>query len=230
MKTPVLELRHVIKSFDTGEDKHSFSSNKIEILHDINLTISKGEFVSIVGPSGSGKSTLMYIVGALDKPSSGTVIVNQEDISKFSEKQLSKIRNNNIGFVFQMFNLLPRTTALENVLLPVIYAKTEMKEAKKRALDLMEKMGIGKRWDHTPAKLSGGEQQRVAIARALINNPAIILADEPTGNLDSKSGKDIMEIFKKLHKEGNTIILVPHDPDVANQAERTIRISDGRIA
>lgn len=222
MKTPVLELRHVIKSFGSGEDK-------IEILHDINLTINKGEFVSIVGPSGSGKSTLMYLVGALDKPTSGQVVINQQDISRFSEKELSKIRNNNIGFVFQMFNLLPRTTALENVLLPMIYAKASMKEAKERALVLMEKMGIAKRFDHTPAKLSGGEQQRVAIARALINNPGIILADEPTGNLDSKSGKDIIEIFKKLHHEGNTIILVTHDLNVASQAERTIRISDGRI-
>lgn len=223
MKTPVLELRHVIKTFGSGEDK-------IEILHDINLIINKGEFVSIVGPSGSGKSTLMYIVGALDKPSDGEVIIDQKDISRFSESELSKIRNQKIGFVFQMFNLLPRTIALENVLLPMVYAKSGRREAKKRALELMEKMGIGKRWNHTPAKLSGGEQQRVAIARALINNPGIILADEPTGNLDSKSGREIMEIFKKLHGEGKTIILVTHDPDVANQAERTIRISDGRIA
>lgn len=222
MKTPVLELRHVYKSF-------SLDGEKIEILKDINLIINQGDFLSIMGPSGSGKSTLMYLIGCLDKPTSGQLIIQGVDISNFSEKQLSKIRNSKIGFVFQMFNLLPRTTALANVLLPVIYSKRSMKEAKIQALALLEKMGLAKRADHPPSKLSGGEQQRVAIARALINNPSIILADEPTGNLDSKSGADIMEIFLNLHKEGHTIVMVTHDLNVAKKAQKIIRIQDGRI-
>lgn len=222
MKTPVLELRHVYKSF-------SLDGEKIEILKDINLIINQGDFLSIMGPSGSGKSTLMYLIGCLDKPTSGQLIIDGVDISNFSEKQLSKIRNSKIGFVFQMFNLLPRTTALANVLLPVIYSKKSMSEAKIRVLTLMEEMGIGKRADHTPNKLSGGEQQRVAIARALINNPSIILGDEPTGNLDSKSGQDIMEILKKLHEEGNTIVIVTHDLNVAKKTQKIIKIQDGRI-
>lgn len=222
MKTPVLELRHVYKSFP-------LDGEKIEILKDINLVINQGDFLSIMGPSGSGKSTLMYLIGCLDKPSSGQLIIQDVDISNFSEKQLSKIRNSKIGFVFQMFNLLPRTTALANVLLPIVYSENSMKEAKIRAVSLLEKMGLGQRSDHTPNKLSGGEQQRVAIARALINNPSIILGDEPTGNLDSKSGADIMEIFLNLHKEGHTIVMVTHDLNVAKKAQKIIRIQDGRI-
>jgi len=222
MKTPVLELIHVYKSFKRDGDT-------VDILKDISLKIDKGDFIAIMGPSGSGKSTLMYLIGCLDKPSEGKVIIDGEDISRSSEKQLAKIRNQKVGFVFQMFNLLPKTSALANVLLPMIYSKKSMAEAKKKAIDYLNKFGVGHRLDHFPSQMSGGEQQRVAITRALINNPSIILADEPTGNLDSKSGKDIMDVFDHLHKEGNTIIVVTHDPNVAERAHKIIRIQDGRI-
>jgi putative ABC transport system ATP-binding protein len=222
MKTPVLELSHVYKSYTRDGES-------VDILKDISIKIDKGDFIAIMGPSGSGKSTLMYLVGCLDLPSKGKIMIDGEDISADSEKQLAKIRNQKIGFVFQMFNLLPKTSALANVLLPVIYSKKSMIDAKKKAIGYLERFNLSHRIDHFPNQMSGGEQQRVAIARALINNPSIILADEPTGNLDSKSGQEIMNVLSELHKEGNTIIMVTHDQNVANMAERIIRIQDGRI-
>lgn len=222
MKTPVLELAHIYKSF-------SFDGKDIDILKDISLKIDKGDFIAIMGPSGSGKSTLMYLIGCLDKPTAGRVIIDGQDVSLYSESQLAKIRNRQVGFVFQMFNLLRKTSALANVLLPVIYSKKSMTEAKIRASELLEKFGLANRLDHFPSQMSGGEQQRVAIARALINHPSIILADEPTGNLDSKSGNEILNVLTQLHKEGNTIIVVTHDPNVASKAHKIIKIQDGRI-
>lgn len=222
MKSILLELCHVSKTFYLDD-------TKVDVLRDISLKIMKGEFLAIMGPSGSGKSTLMYMIGCLDRPSSGQVIIDDKDISHLPEGQLAKIRNSKIGFVFQMFNLLPRTSALANILLPIIYSNTPMAQGRKKAITLMGKLRILERQDHYPSQLSGGEQQRVAIARALINNPSIILADEPTGNLDSKSGQEIMNIFRELHGEGNTIILVTHDPNIAAYAHKIIRIQDGRI-
>lgn len=218
----LLKLQDVSKTFLLG-------GRELKILNNINLTIQKGEFVTIMGPSGSGKSTLMYLMGCLDTPTSGEIFLEERGLSGLSENELAKIRNQKIGFVFQTFNLLPRTTALANVLLPLIYAKTSLDKGEIRARKLLEKLGLSARKDHSPNQLSGGEQQRVAIARALVTNPSLILADEPTGNLDTKSGREIMAIFKELHKEGNAIVLVTHDSQVAKYAQRIIRIQDGKI-
>ena len=203
---------------------------EIKALDDVSLEIKKGEFVAIQGPSGSGKSTLMHIIGCLDTPTQGEVIFEDQNISKLNEAQLAKIRNKKVGFVFQTFNLLPRTSALDNVILPLTYTGLDnLRKEKTVAKEFLQMVGLGKRIDHYRSQLSGGEQQRVAIARALVNNPSIIFADEPTGNLDSKAGKEIMEIFQKLNQEGNTIVLVTHNPEIAEYAKKVIKIKDGKI-
>lgn len=193
------------------------------------LKISKGDFISIVGPSGSGKSTMMHLLGILDKPTEGQIILDGQKINYKDDNYLARLRNKKIGFIFQAFNLLSKTTALANVELPLIYSGITRLERHKRAKKLLEAVGLLPRINHFPSQLSGGEKQRVAIARALVNNPSIILADEPTGNLDSKSGKEILEILKKLNKQGNTIVLVTHNKEIAKMAKRIIRMRDGRI-
>ena len=213
-----------------GLDKYYINGEmKLHALKNINFSIEKGEFVAIMGSSGSGKSTMMNILGCLDHTSDGTYILDKIDISKLSDQKLSKIRNRKIGFVFQSFNLLSKLTALENVELPLIYAGMNHKERVHKAKDVLEKVGLGDRLNHRPNELSGGQKQRVAIARALVNEPAIILADEPTGNLDSTSEKEIMELFKKLNDQGKTIIVVTHEPEVGKSCKRVIRFRDGEI-
>jgi len=219
----ILQLSNVSKTY--GTDSHS-----VTVLKKVNLEIKKGDFIALMGPSGSGKSTLMHIAGCLDVPTSGKVIFENKDVSKLSEAELAQIRNKKIGFVFQSFNLIPRTTALDNVQLPLIYAGINTEKRKKRAQEVLEQLGLKERITHFPNQLSGGEQQRTAIARALVNKPSIILADEPTGNVDSKTGKEIIEIFKKLNKDGNTVILVTHDEKIAQNAKKIIKIYDGKIA
>ncbi len=220
----ILELKNITKTYATG-------TNCFTALDNINLKIKQGEFVSITGPSGSGKSTLMHIIGLLDNPTSGEVLLNGKDISQLKEHQLAQIRNINLGFVFQQFNLLAKTSALENILLPLLYSDVPKKERRQMGLNMLAKVGLEDKAINTPTQLSGGQQQRVAIARALINNPQIILADEPTGNLDSKSGADIMNFFHQLNeKEGRTIVFVTHDMELAKQANHTIIIKDGKIA
>lgn len=213
-----------------GLDKYYINGEmKLHALKNINFSIEKGEFVAIMGSSGSGKSTMMNILGCLDHTFDGTYILDKIDISKLSDQKLSKIRNRKIGFVFQSFNLLAKLTALENVELPLIYAGMNHKERVHKAKDVLEKVGLGDRLNHRPNELSGGQKQRVAIARALVNEPAIILADEPTGNLDSTSEKEIMELFKKLNDQGKTIIIVTHEPEVGKSCKRVIRFRDGEI-
>lgn len=198
-------------------------------LNDVSFDIKKGEFLAIMGPSGSGKSTLMHILGALDRPSSGTYILDGENVENLGEDELADIRNRKIGFVFQAFNLLPRTTALKNVVLPMIYAGIGKIEREEKARELLNKVGLGDRIDHTPSQLSGGQQQRVAIARALVMNPSIILADEPTGNIASAQAEEIMTIFQKLNEDGRTIIMITHEDDIAHHAKRIIHLKDGKI-
>lgn len=222
MADELLRISHISKEYRM--DGVTFNA-----LHDISFSIRQGEFVAIMGPSGSGKSTLMHIIGCLDKPTSGSIMIEKHDVSRASEKELAKIRNSHIGFVFQQFNLLRRTSAIANVELPLIYAHIPAPERKKRALELLNEVGLSQKTGNFPSQLSGGQQQRVAIARALVNNPSIILADEPTGNLDSKSGADIMALFENLHTKGGTIVLVTHDEHVANHAKRIIRIEDGQV-
>lgn len=222
MTDEVLKISHVSKEYRM--DGISFSA-----LKDISFSIKKGEFVAIMGPSGSGKSTLMHIIGCLDKPTSGSVMIEKHDVSRASEIELAGIRNSHIGFVFQQFNLLRRTSAITNVELPLVYAHVSASERRRRAKLLLEDVGLAEKIGNFPSQLSGGQQQRVAIARALINNPSIILADEPTGNLDSKSGADIMAILEKLHAKGGTIVLVTHDEHVADHAKRIIKIADGAL-
>ncbi len=201
----------------------------VNALKGINFRVEKGQFLAIMGSSGSGKSTLMHIAGCLDTPTTGQVIFEGQDISKLSEEELARIRNNKIGFVFQSFNLIPRTIAKDNVALPLLYAGVKQSERNQRAESALSEVDLVQRINHFPNQLSGGEQQRVAIARALINRPSIIMADEPTGNLDTKTGNEIMKMFKKIHQAGNTIIMVTHELEIAKLAQKTIRIQDGRI-
>lgn len=209
--------------------KHYLGENTLHVLQDIDLEINLGEFTAIIGPSGSGKSTLMNILGCLDRPTSGSYYLHGEDVSNLTDDQLAEVRNRRIGFVFQSFNLLPRISAQDNVAMPLIYSGIDGKERMERAAQLLTRVGLGDRMHHKPNELSGGQRQRVAIARALVNNPSIIMADEPTGNLDSKSSVEIMEIFRELNAAEKTIILVTHDPEVAQQAKRIVTVRDGRI-
>lgn len=218
----IIKISHLDKIYDTG-------AVQVHALKDVSLTIEKGEYVAIMGQSGSGKSTLMNILGCLDKPSGGLYELEGTDISKQSPRELSRIRNKKIGFVFQSFNLIPRTTALKNVELPMIYAKVGGKERKQRALELLEKVGLKERVNHMPNEISGGQKQRIAIARALANSPSILLADEPTGNLDTASSVEIMELFTQLNNEGVTVIVVTHEDDIAEFTKRIIRFKDGQI-
>ena len=201
----------------------------LNTLIDINLEIYEGEFAAIMGPSGSGKSTLMNILGCLDRPTTGEYYLYDREVAQLSDDELAEVRNKKIGFVFQSFNLLPRMSALENVALPLVYANISSKERREKAISMLEKVGLQDRMQHKPNELSGGQRQRVAIARALINNPAIIMADEPTGNLDSKSSEDIMEIFAQLNEQGKTIIVVTHEQEIALKTKRIITVRDGRI-
>ena len=218
----VIELKHIYKDYPLGE-------NVVKVLKDINLEVAEGEYVSLMGPSGSGKSTLMNIIGALDTPTSGKYLLNGIEVDLLTDDELAEIRNKEIGFVFQTFNLLPRLTALENVMLPLIYAHIPRKERLERAKSVLADVGLADRMDHRPNQLSGGQRQRVAIARALVNDPSIILADEPTGNLDSKSSEEIMKLFDKLNDRGNTIIIVTHEPDIASHTKRLVKLLDGKI-
>jgi putative ABC transport system ATP-binding protein len=219
---PVIQLENITKSYFMGK-------TALPVLHGISLTIEKNEFVALMGPSGSGKSTLMNILGCLDTPTSGKYLINGTDVSTATDNELAHIRNKEIGFVFQSFNLLPRLTAFENVALPLIYAGMKKAEREKRTLEKIEAVGLTERMKHKPNELSGGQNQRVAFARALVNNPSIILADEPTGNLDSKTSKEIMELLVEIHRQGNTVILVTHEEDIAAFAHRLIRLKDGLI-
>jgi len=204
-------------------------SEEIHALRGVSINIEKGEYVAIMGPSGSGKSTLMNLIGCLDTPTRGSYMLNGKEVGSMNDDELARIRNEEIGFVFQTFNLLPRATALHNVELPLVYAGVSGKERLERAKGALDKVELSQRASHRPNELSGGQRQRVAIARALVNNPSILLADEPTGNLDSKTGEEIMGVFKKLHASGNTIILVTHEPDIAAHAHRVISIRDGQV-
>ncbi|MBU7591928.1 ABC transporter ATP-binding protein [Metabacillus halosaccharovorans] len=218
----MIELTSITKSYKVGQDT-------LDVLKNINLTINNGEFVAIMGPSGSGKSTLMNVIGCLDNPTSGTYLLDEEDISTYKDEMLAKVRNLSIGFVFQQFQLLPRLSALKNVELPMVYAGYKKKEREERAKQALEKVGLGERINHLPNELSGGQKQRVAIARSIVNEPKIILADEPTGALDSKTSISIMEQFTQLNKEGTTVILVTHEQEVADYANRIITVRDGII-
>ena len=218
----MIEIKNVTKSFQMGD-------TKVEVLKDISLKIDRGDFVAIMGPSGSGKSTLMNILGCLDTPSKGDYILNGTNVSQMTDNELAEVRNKEIGFVFQTFNLLPRSTSLDNVALPLIYAGAGKKERDERATQALENVGLGNRITHKPNELSGGQRQRVAVARALINNPSIILADEPTGNLDTKTSIEIMGLLEEIHSKGNTIILVTHEEDIAQHAHRIVRMRDGLI-
>jgi putative ABC transport system ATP-binding protein len=218
----VLKIDEVSKSYQLGK-------LMVPVLHDINLAINEGEFAAIMGPSGSGKSTLMNLIGCLDRPTSGKIIIGDMDTSILPDIEISRIRGKKIGFVFQTFNLISRITALKNVELPMVYQDISGAQREKRASQLLGMLGLGDRGNHKPAELSGGQRQRVAIARALANEPEILLADEPTGNLDSKTGQEIMQIFNKLHDEGRTILMVTHDQGLAKNCGRIIRLKDGRI-
>lgn len=218
----IIKIRKLCKIYTMGAEK-------IHALRDVDLDVNLNEYVALMGPSGSGKSTLMNLLGCLDTPTSGEYYLKNELVSAMEDTQLAEIRNKLIGFVFQTFNLLPRMTALDNVALPLVYSGISKNERRKRAEEVLSIVGLADRMNHKPNELSGGQRQRVAIARALINNPAIILADEPTGNLDSKTSEEIMQIFHQIHQNGNTIIIVTHEPDIAEYARRTVRLRDGKV-
>ena len=220
--TTVVEMKNVAKYFGEG-------SSKVKALDGVDLTINEGEFVAIVGPSGSGKSTMMNLIGCLDRPTSGKVKIAGEDLSKLNDKKLTSLRNLAIGFVFQSFFLLPKTDALDNVATPLFYRGISSKEARKKAMQMLSKLGLVDRHSHQSTELSGGQQQRVAIARALVTEPSLILADEPTGALDSNTGKQVMDLFQDLNKEGKTIVLITHDLDIASKAKRRITLKDGKV-
>ncbi|MFN3942336.1 MAG: ABC transporter ATP-binding protein [Flavobacterium sp.] len=222
MSQPIIQIKNIKRNFALG-------SETVYVLKGIDLTINKGEYVALMGPSGSGKSTLMNLLGCLDTPTSGSYILNGKDVSKMTDNELAEIRNKEIGFVFQTFNLMPRTTALDNVALPLIYAGKSKSDRSARAAEVLTQVGLADRMDHKPNQLSGGQRQRVAVARALVNHPSIILADEPTGNLDSKTSVEIMQLFNDIHAQGNTVILVTHEEDIARFAHRIIRLKDGII-
>lgn len=219
----VIELKNIVRTYDMG------GAEEVHALRGVSVTIQRNEYVAIMGPSGSGKSTLMNIIGCLDTPTSGLYMFNGLNVSEMDDNELAKIRNKEIGFVFQTFNLLARSDSLHNVELPLIYAGVPSAERKRRANETLAHVQLGDRVHHKPNELSGGQRQRVAIARALVTKPSIILADEPTGNLDSKTGEEIMMLFEELHRQGNTIILVTHEPDIAEHAYRTIRLRDGMV-
>lgn len=218
----LIKIRDIRRNFRLG-------SEIVYVLKGIDLDIDKGEYVAFMGPSGSGKSTLMNLLGCLDTPTSGTYILNNRDVSSMSDDELADVRNTEIGFVFQTFNLLPRTTALDNVALPMVYAGSSKTDRRKRAEEVLTDVGLADRMDHKPNQLSGGQRQRVAVGRALVNKPSIILADEPTGNLDSKTSVEIMALFDEIHAAGNTVILVTHEEEIAEHAHRVIRLRDGII-
>ncbi|MBC1863319.1 ABC transporter ATP-binding protein [Listeria welshimeri] len=218
----MIQLFNISKTYQMGEDT-------IKALDNLSLQVTKGEFIAIIGPSGSGKSTLMNIIGILDRASLGEYYLNKMNLMRISDKKISKIRNKKIGFIFQQFNLMPRLTAFENVELPLIYRGTSKPTRKKIVLKSLERVGLLEKQKHLPAQLSGGQQQRVAIARAIAGNPEIILADEPTGALDSKTGEEVMRLLKEIHREGNTLIMITHDKTIAEQAERIIEIKDGKL-
>lgn len=221
-EAPMIDIREMTKSYIMGEQR-------VDALRGVSLSIKKNEYVAIMGPSGSGKSTLMNMIGCLDTPTSGNYFLNGSDVSSLSDDELATVRNKEIGFVFQTFNLLPRSSCLANVELPLIYAGMPATERRERAIKMLESVNLGDRVHHRPNELSGGQRQRVAVARALINRPSIILADEPTGNLDSKTGVEIMKLFETLYQDGNTIILVTHEEDIAGHARRIVRLKDGLL-
>jgi putative ABC transport system ATP-binding protein len=222
VRRPVIDMQHLWKTYKPG-------SLAVHALRGVTITVNQGEFVAVMGPSGSGKSTLMHIMGCLDIPTSGTYRLSGEDVSEMSENSLARIRNREIGFVFQQYNLLPRLAAWRNVELPLIYARVPAAERRRRALTCLEQVGLADRIDHRPTELSGGQQQRVALARALVTNPALLLADEPTGNLDTAAAIEILGLLQELHRSGRTVVLITHEPDVAAVAGRTLRIRDGQI-
>jgi len=218
----LIEIRDLVKVYRMGD-------NDVRALDGVAVGVEHGEFVAIMGPSGSGKSTLMNLIGCLDTPTSGTYRLNDQEVSRLNDDELARIRNREIGFVFQTFNLLSRTSALENVEVPLVYAGVPRAERRQRATEMLAMVGLGDRMHHQPNELSGGQRQRVAVARALVNRPSLLLADEPTGNLDSRTGEEIMQLFDDLNRAGNTIVLVTHEEDIAAHASRTIRLRDGRI-
>lgn len=218
----LIVIKHLKKTYKIGDEI-------IEALKDVSISIARNEYVALMGPSGSGKSTLMNMLGCLDSPTSGEYMLNKLSVANMSDNALAEVRNKEIGFVFQTFNLLPRATTLDNVALPLVYAGWGKAEREKRAKEVLESVGLGNRMNHKPNELSGGQRQRVAVARALVNNPAIILADEPTGNLDSKTSVEIMGLFEDIHRKGNTIILVTHEEDIAMHAHRIVRLKDGLV-
>ena len=218
----VIDLKNIIRNFQLGPQT-------VHVLKGIDLTIKKGEYVALMGPSGSGKSTLMNLLGCLDTPTSGSYMIANRDVSKMNDNQLADVRNKEIGFVFQTFNLIPRQTALQNVALPLVYAGEKKEKRILRAKKVLDEVGLSDRITHKPNQLSGGQRQRVAIARALVNSPSIILADEPTGNLDSSTSNEIMKLFEEIHKNGNTLIIVTHEEEIAQHANRIIRLKDGEI-